>query len=170
MSEDIGAAGELVASEESAYEKAVNAFDWRFRQLMEELVDVLDHDSTLANLGATTSPIERWDNDESEYRIAVKLGDASVDVSFHVYDAALSEGEDFNDKLAFGIEIATNQGEEVSRLAPLNYTPEFWLDAADESAIKNRLRMIEELFSPYHAADLIAKVLNAATSAEGAIL
>lgn len=145
----------------SPYETAVKMHGWRLRQILEEARDVFVHDPSLANLGATIEEISlHTDGDDTFYRLTIGHVDAFVDIDAGILDAAVYEGEEVQGKLAFDIDIVTHLGAELYRLAPYNYQPEFWLDASDENAVKARLRALEEMFSPYNAAGLIAKALT----------
>lgn len=148
--------------DDDLYETVVKKYGWRMRQLMEELADILREDHDLAEtVGAVVSDVVEHPNDQLTYDVSVVKGDKRVDLSFELIDSRDHEGHD-EMKVAFGISVTKDDGILCGGLVPFNYTEDLWIDPTDDEAIKTRLTLIEETWSPFYAATLAAEHLRSA--------
>ena len=148
------------------YEKVVEDFHHRLRNLMEETGEILSGDKDIADLGAKVEPAFRDDNgEETSYHlyIAAASPDAEsrrgVDIEYAIHDGDAGDAP-IEGMVSFSLTITGEGGLLLGGLAPYNYSKEFWIASTDTGAIRERLRLIEEVWSPYHAANVVAKFLK----------
>lgn len=157
--------------ETAPYEKVVEDFHHRLRNLMEETHEILAGDKGLADLQAKVETAFRDDNgQETCYHIYIGANqtdeqvERGVDIEYAIHDG--DDGDPPEEGMvSFSITIASMDGLLLGGLAPYNYSKEFWIASKDTNAIRERLRLIEEVWSPYHAASIVAKFLKGASLA-----
>jgi hypothetical protein len=151
---------------QSPYEKVVEEFHHRLRNLMEETCEVLAGDKSLVDLKAKVLPAFRDDNgEEAGYHLYIEAaspdveGKHGVDIEYAIHDGDAGDAPSPG-MVSFSLTITGAEGLLLGGLAPYNYSKDFWIASEDTKAIRERLRLIEEVWSPYHAADVVAKFLK----------
>lgn len=152
-----------MTSEKSGYQKVVEGFHHRLRNLMEETFEVLAADKPLQDLRVKVAEPFRCDAEETSYHLYIEAAAPDVarkhgvDIAYALYrgDEAGLEGV-----VSFGIEIVGAENVVLGGLAPYKHSDRFWIAVDDEKAIRERLRAIEEIWSPLQAASVTAKFLK----------
>lgn len=162
-----------MTSVKSPYEKVVEDYHHRLRNLMEETVEILTGDKDIVDLGAKVEPAFRDDSgEETGYHIYIATSspnaesERGVDIEYAIHDGDAGDAPN-EGMVSFSLTITGEGGLLLGGLAPYNYSKEFWIPSEDVNAIRERLRLIEEVWSPYHAANVVAKFLKSTGVAPG---
>jgi hypothetical protein len=119
------------------YEGVVRRFAVRIRKLLANIR------GDLKALGFKCENVVRTDLDETDFTFHAKRAPGpGIYITFTLRDGCHGQDDPEFPKVAFEIEANTEDGREVARLLPFNYTPDVWVDPSDTELLDSRFDLM----------------------------